>query len=53
MSRASNSRKLALQQAAGGSTMELPVIELESTNTDVDIEKGKEDAKEPLYIKRV
>jgi len=53
MSRASNSRKLALQQTADGSTMELPVIELESTNIDVDIEKGKEDAKKPLYIKRV
>jgi hypothetical protein len=53
MSRTSNSHKLALQQAIGGSPIELPVIELDCANTNMNAEKGKEDAKKPLYIKRI
>lgn len=54
MSRTMNSHKLTLQQTVGGSPSELPIIELEcTTNTDMNVERRKEDAKKPLYIKRI
>ena len=52
MSRASNS-KLVLNDLADCPVTEFPVIELECSTTDRNVNKRKEDAKKPLYIKRV
>lgn len=54
MSQTTNSHKLTLEQAVESSPSELPIIELEcTTNTDMNVERRKEDAKKPLYIKRI
>lgn len=52
MSRASNI-KLVLNDLADGPATEFPIIELECSSTDRNVNKRKEDAKKPLYISRV
>jgi len=52
MSRASN-YKLVLNDLADGPVTEFPIIELECSSTDRNVNKRKEDAKKPLYIRRV
>ncbi len=52
MSRSSNS-KLKRSEEVDGSLEELPIVELEFADADMSPEKKKEDARKPLYIKRV
>ena len=52
MSRASN-YKLVLNDLAEGPVAEFAIIELECSSTDRNTNKRKEDAKKPLYIRRV
>jgi len=52
MSRASN-YKLVLNDIADSPVTEFPIIELECSSTDRNVNKRKEDAKKPLYIRRV
>ncbi len=52
MSHSSNS-KLKRSEEVDSSLEELPIVELEFANTDMSSEKKKEDARKPLYFKRV
>jgi hypothetical protein len=52
MSRVSN-YKLVLNDLADDPVAEFPIIESECSSTDRNANKRKEDAKKPLYIRRV
>ncbi len=53
MSNNSKPRKIPVQLTADGFIMERPVISATCSDANLSVDKKKEDAEKPLYIKRV